>query len=200
MCKGSDILKVAAVAAAVYTGGASMGLFGAAEGTAAAAGGFDALTAADAAAGAAGTSLAAGATGAETISAMGAAETAAGATSAAAGAYGTGGVATGGTSSTSGAATGANTWLQTAKTVAPFVSAAGSALTGVAALAGSRARIPGQSDVPLLGAQPGAAPDIYATLKRKNALLFGGSGAESTDLGGGSAPAPSLGRNTLLGS
>lgn len=36
MCKGSDILKVAAIGAAIYTGGASMGLFGAAEGAAAA--------------------------------------------------------------------------------------------------------------------------------------------------------------------
>ena len=38
MCKGSDIIKVAAVAAAVYTGGASAGLWGAAEGVGAAAG------------------------------------------------------------------------------------------------------------------------------------------------------------------
>lgn len=38
MCSGSDILKVAAVAATVYTGGAAAGLWGAAEGAGAVAG------------------------------------------------------------------------------------------------------------------------------------------------------------------
>lgn len=36
MCSGKDVMKVAGVAAAVYTGGASMGLWGAAEGAVAA--------------------------------------------------------------------------------------------------------------------------------------------------------------------
>lgn len=61
MCKGSDIIKVAAVAAAVYTGGASMGLWGAAE---AAGAGAAAAGAAGGAAGGTGLTLgAAGATG-----------------------------------------------------------------------------------------------------------------------------------------
>lgn len=215
MCKGQDILKVAAVAAAVYTGGTSLGLFGAeagaalgaAEGAAALGAGEAAvggMSVVDAATGAVMSSTAAAQAGmapaylAEAAVAGGAAGTMAaaggeGAAAAAAAAP----AAAGGT----GAATGASTWLQTAKTVAPFVSAAGSALTGIAALSGAGARgMPQAAEMPAApNAQAGVTPDLYAVLKKKNALLFAGAGPESTDLTKGSASAVNLGKNALLG-
>lgn len=223
MCKGSDVLKVAAVAAAVYTGGTSLGLFGAeaagagAAGAAAAGEGFGAVAGSEALAsgvGAAGgdaigsliASNAAnwGMNVAPEIAALGGSAAELGALSQA-GTYGTGGAVApgaGGTAAgtTGGAAAGANTWLQTAKTVAPFVSAAGSALTGIAALTGAGARgTPTAAESPAPPGQSSISPDLYAALKRKNALLFGGSGPESTDLTKGSAGTGNLGKNALLG-
>lgn len=149
MCKGSDLLKVAAIGAAAYTGGASMGLWGAAEGAGAVAGAAGAGAAGAGAAELGGMSVIDAATGAV-------ASSTAAAQAGLAPAYLTGAAAAGGAAGTLASAAGGS------GTAAPAAGGSGLTLSNVAA--GTSIANAGMGILSALGAKKPAAPTLLAPI------------------------------------